>query len=114
MIGGCASVTRRQTIAFNTMLTSIETKAHDFDDRCQIVAADLWYGRSVVMTEQQLRFYNVTPHKVIEALAYWLKSEESEACWEERNLYRGHRDEKTWIVYCTKRADKYVFKAKIK
>lgn len=96
------------------MLTKNEQREWDFDCRCQMVAADLWQGRSVTVTEQQLRFYNVTPHQVIESLAYWLASEEAEACWEAEHLYRGNCDKRTHVVYCTKRGATYAFKAIIK
>jgi len=61
-----------------------------------------------------LEWYDVTPHQVITELAGWLYSEEAEACWEAETLYRGHRDQRVFIVYCTKCGDKYVFRAKVK
>ena len=95
-------------------LTKEEQKVVEFDDRCQMVAGYLWQGKSVTMTAKQLEWYDVTPHQVIGELAEWLRSEEMEACWEAETLYRGHRDQRTYVVYCTKQADKYVFRAKVK
>jgi len=95
-------------------LTKEEQKVVEFDDRCQMVAGYLWQGKSVTMTAKQLEWYDVTPHQVITELAGWLYSEEAEACWEAETLYRGHCDQRTYVVYCTKQADKYVFRAKVK
>ena len=95
-------------------LTKEEQKVVEFDDRCQMVAGYLWQGKSVTMTAKQLEWYDVTPHQVITELAGWLYSEEAEACWEAETLYRGHRDQRVFIVYCTKCGDKYVFRAKVK
>jgi len=106
-------------IASNLMqLTKEEQKVVDFDDRCQMVASHLWYGKSVTMTEQQLRWYGVKPHDVIVSLSTCLRFEEAEACWEsERDgayFGEGYHEARTYIVYCTKQADKYVFRAKVK
>jgi len=95
-------------------LTKVEQESMEFSDRCQMVASYLWNGRSVRMSKGQLEEYGVTVHQVITELANWLKAEESEACWEAQVLYQGSRRRKTWIVYCTKQGDKYVFKAKVK
>ena len=95
-------------------LTKEEQKVVEFDDRCQMVAGYLWQGKSVTMTAKQLEWYDVTPHQVIAELAGWLHSEEAEACWEAETLYRGHRARRIYVVYCTKQADKYVFRAKVK
>ena len=102
------------SIAFNFMLTTEEQKAYDFSMRCCMVAAHLWQGKSVTLTAAQLAYYNRTPHQVILELSECLRSEEMEACWEEEVLYRGSRRQRTYIVYCTKVQDKYVFKAKLK
>ena len=93
-------------------LTKEEQKVVEFDDRCQMVASYLWEGKSVTMTAAQLAWYDVTPHQVIAELTGWVRSEEMEACWEAEHLYRGSRRERTYVVYCTKQGDKYVFKAK--
>jgi len=97
-----------------SMLTKEAIKSWEFSSRCQMVASYLWNGRSVRMSKEQLEEYGVTVHQVISELANWLKAEESEACWEAQVLYQGSRRRKTWIVYCTKQGDKYVFKAKAK
>jgi len=95
-------------------LTKEEQKVVEFDDRCQMVASHLWERKSVTMTEKQLQYYGVKPHDVILALAYWVRLEELEACWEAEHLYRGTHHERVFIVYCTKCGDKYVFRAKVK
>ena len=95
-------------------LTKEAVKSWEFSSRCQMVASYLWNGKSVTMSKEQLEDYGVTVHQVITELANWLKAEESEACWEAQVLYQGSRRRKTWIVYCTKQGDKYVFKAKAK
>ena len=107
--------TTQDTIAISSMqLTKEEQKEFEFDNRCQMVASYLWEGKSVTMTASQLEWYDVTPHQVIAELTEWVRSEELEACWEAEHLYRGSRRERTYIVYCTKQADKYVFCAKVK
>ena len=95
-------------------MTEEAVKSWEFSSRCQMVASYLWNGKSVSLNKEQLAEYGVTVHQVITELAYWLKAEESEACWEAQVLYQGSRRRKTWIVYCTKQGDKYVFKAKVK
>jgi hypothetical protein len=96
------------------LMTEKAVKSWEFSSRCQMVASYLWNGKSVSLNKEQLAEYGVTVHQVITELAYWLKAEESEACWEAQVLYQGSRRRKTWIVYCTKQGDKYVFKAKVK
>jgi hypothetical protein len=94
-------------------LTKEEQKSYDFDTRCQMVASYLHEGKPVSMTAKQLAYYGVTPHQVIAELGGWLRSEEQEACWEAEHLYGGSRRKRTYVVYCTKVQDKYVFKAKV-
>jgi hypothetical protein len=96
------------------LMTEEAVKSWEFSSRCQMVASYLWNGKSVALSKEQLAEYGVTVHQVITELAYWLKAEESEACWEAEVLYQGSRRRCTWIVYCTKQGDKYVFKAKVK
>jgi hypothetical protein len=96
------------------LMTEEAVKSWEFSSRCQMVASYLWNGKSVALSKEQLAEYGVTVHQVITELAYWLKAEESEACWEASVLYQGSRRRCTWIVYCTKQGDKYVFKAKVK
>lgn len=102
-------------LQFSAMqLTKEEQKVVEFDDRCQMVASHLYDRKSVTMTEKQLQYYGVKPHDVILALAYWVRLEELEACWEAEHLYRGTHHERVFVVYCTKQGDKYVFRAKVK
>ena len=87
-------------------LSKLEEKVVDFGDRCQQVARYLWSGRNVSITEQQLQWYDMSPHQVIEELLESVQSLEcEEAC--EAGL------ERRFTVYCTKRSGVYVFKAKV-
>jgi len=95
-------------------LTKEQELAYEFDCRCQMVASHLWQRKSVTMSEKQLQYYGVKPHDVILALAYWVRFEEIEACWEAEDLYRGTHHERVFVVYCTKCRDKYIFRAKVK
>jgi len=98
-------------------LTAREEKVVDFDNRCQQVAMYLWQGRSITITEQQLRWYEVTPHQMIVELLGWVQAEEAEHVWEASRdgAYFGDGALKVrqFTVYCTKRASVYVFKAKV-
>jgi len=102
-----------QFSAMFTMTKELE-REWEFDCRCQNVASYLHAGKSVTITVQQLKFYGVTPHQALTVLAQWVKAEEAEECWEAETLYRGYREVRTWVVYCTKNGDKYVFRAKTK
>ena len=111
-----------------TMLqvTATEQRVIDFDQRCQMVAGYLHQGKSVTMSEAQLKFYRVTPHQVIQELLNWVMAEEAEEAWEanreeawqaerDESYYRAGVDPRTYVIYCTKvQGDKYVFKAKVK
>jgi Cft2 family RNA processing exonuclease len=98
-------------------LSQAEEKVVDFDTRCQQVAMYLWQGKSVRITEQQLRWYDVSPHQMISELLGWVTSEEAEHIWEadRDGAYFGDGALKSrqFTVYCTKRASVYVFKAKV-
>ncbi len=91
-------------------LSKAEEKVVDFDNRCQQVAMYLWSGRSVSITEQQLRWYDVSPHQMISELLGWLQGEEAEAVWEAND---GELKGRQFTVWCTKRGGVYVFKAKV-
>jgi hypothetical protein len=95
-------------------LSKLEEKVVDFDNRCQQVAMYLWQGKSVRITEQQLRWYDVSPHQMISELLGWVQGEEAEHVWESQ-AYSGEEGLKSrqFTVYCTKRASVYVFKAKV-
>lgn len=98
-------------------LTAEEQKMYDFDHRCQMVAGYLHQGKSVTMTEAQLKFYRVTPHQVIAELLNWVTAEEAEDAWDEANAGAYHqpsRSVRTYVIYCTKVQDKYKFKAVVK
>ena len=95
-------------------MTEEQQRECEFDCRCQNIAFYLHAGKSVTITTQQLKFYGVTPHQAISVLAQWVKAEEAEECWEAETLYRGYKEVRTWVVYCTKQADRYVFRAKVK
>ena len=98
-------------------LTKAEEKVVDFDNRCQQVAMYLWQGRSVSITEHQLRWYGVSPHQMISELLGWVQAEEAEAVWEsDRDVaYCGDGGLKgrQFTVYATKRGGVYVFKATV-
>ena len=87
-------------------LSKAEEKVVDFDNRCQQVAMYLWQGKSVSITEQQLQWYDMSPHQVIEELLELVQSLECEEAWE-AGL------ERQFTVYCTKRGGVYSFKAKV-
>ena len=107
-------------------LSAEEQRVVDFDQRCQMVAGYLHQGKSVTMTEAQLKFYRVTPHQVIAELLNWVTAEEAEEVWEaDRDAaYQRERDDayyceasrraRTYVIYCTKVQDKYKFQAKVK
>ena len=98
-------------------LTAEEQRVVDFDQRCQMVAGYLHQGKSVSMTEAQLKFYRVTPHQVIAELLNWVAAEEAEEVWDEEHAGAYHqpsRPLRTYVIYCTKVQGKYVFKAKVK
>ena len=106
-------------------VTTEEQRVIDFNIRCQMVGGYLHSGRSVTMTEAQLKFYGVTPHQVITELMNWVISEEAEEVWEaeREGAWQAERDEayhcdrvlpRTYVIYCTKVQDKYKFKAKVK
>ena len=97
-----------------TALTEAEVKETDFTHRCMIVGGYLWRGRSISMTQQQLRYYGVSPHDMITELAMWVSAEEAEAYMNAVNFSCGEPEDRTWVVYCTKVQDKYVFRAKTK
>ena len=98
-------------------LTKAEEKVVDFDSRCQQVAMYLWQGKSVSITEQQLQWYDVSPHQMISELLGWVQVEEAEAVWESDRdgAYCGDGGLKgrQFTVWCTKRGGVYVFKAKV-
>ena len=101
-------------------LSKAEEKVVDFDSRCQQVGMYLWNGRSVSITEQQLQWYDVSPHQMISELLGWVQGEEAEAVWEadrdvNRGVYCGDGTLKgrQFTVWCTKRGGVYVFKAKV-
>ena len=98
-------------------LSKSEEKVVDFDNRCQQVAMYLWNGKSVCITEQQLAWYEMSPHQMISELLGWVQGEEAEAVWEadRDGAYCGNRELKgrQFTVYCTKRGGVYVFKAKV-
>ena len=98
-------------------LSKAEEKVVDFDSRCQQVAMYLWNGRSVSITEQQLQWYEVSPHQMISELLGWVTAEEAEAVWESDRdgAYCGDGGLKgrRFTVYCTKRGGVYSFKAKV-
>lgn len=98
-------------------LSKAEEKVVDFDDRCQQVARYLWQGKSVSITEQQLRWYDVSPHQMISELLGWVQGEEAEAVWESQRdgAYFGDGGLKlrSFTVWCTKRGGVYSFKAKV-
>ena len=98
---------------FTEMTKELEREC-EFDCRCQNVASYLHAGKSVTITTQQLKFYGVTPHQALSVLTQWVKAEEAEECWEAETLYRGYKETRMFIVYCTKCGDKYVFRAKVK
>ena len=106
-------------------LTAEEQRVVDFDQRCQMVAGYLHQGKSVTMSEAQLKFYRVTPHQVIAELLNWVIAEEAEEVWESErdNAWQAERDDtysrervdpRTYVIYCTKVQDKYKFQAKVK
>jgi hypothetical protein len=98
-------------------VTTEEQRVIDFNIRCQMVGGYLHSGRSVTMTEAQLKFYGVTPHQVITELMNWVISEEAEEVWEAAHEGAYHCDRvlpRTYVIYCTKVQDKYKFKAKVK
>ena len=66
------------------------------------------------MTQQQLRYYGVSPHDMITELAMWVSAEEAEAYMNAANFFCGEPEDRTWVVYCTKCGEKYVFRAKVK
>jgi sugar/nucleoside kinase (ribokinase family) len=97
----------------------LEEKVVDFDSRCQQVAMYLWQGKSVSITEQQLRWYDVSPHQMIKELLGWLQAEEAEAIWEgDRDAWEAgdaFRLPRRFTIWCTRGANGvYVFKAKVK
>ena len=98
-------------------LSKAEEKVVDFDNRCQQVARYLWQGKSVSITEHQLRWYGVSPHQMISELLGWVQAEEAEAVWESQRdvAYCGDGGLKgrLFTVYATKRGGVYVFKAKV-
>jgi len=98
-------------------LTAREEKVVDFDNRCAQVGVYLWSGRSVSITEQQLAWYEVTPHQMISELLHQCRCEEAEAVWEadREGAYFGDGGLKgrQFTVYCTKRGGVYSFKAKV-
>jgi len=98
-------------------LTKSEEKVVDFDSRCQQVAMYLWNGKSVCITEQQLRWYDVTPHQMIGELLWWVSVEEAEHVWEASRdgayFGDGALKRRQFTVYCTKCASTYYFKAKV-
>jgi len=99
-------------------LSKSEEKVVDFDNRCQQVGTHLWNGRSVSITEQQLRWYDVSPHQMISELAGWVQGEEAEHVWEadRDGAYCGNGGLKgrQFTVYCTRgRGGVYSFKAKV-
>ncbi len=99
-------------------LTAREEKVVDFDSRCQQVAMYLWNGKSVSITEQQLRWYDVTPHQMISELLGWVQAAEAEAVWDScrDGAYCGDGGGligRQFTVYCTKRGGVYSFKAKV-
>ena len=98
-------------------LSKAEEKVVDFDSRCQQVAMYLWNGRSVSITEQQLQWYDMSPHQMISELLWWVQAEEAEAVWEadRDGAYFGDGGLKgrQFTVYCTKRGGVYSFKAKV-
>jgi hypothetical protein len=95
-------------------LTAREEKVVDFDNRCQQVAMYLWNGKSVCITQQQLAWYDVSPHQMISELLGWVQAEEAEHVWEavQDGAYFGD-GMRQFTVYCTKRASVYMFKAKV-
>lgn len=102
-----------------TMLqvTATEQKMYDFDLRCAQLGGYLQQGKSVTMSEAQLKWYSVTPHQVIAELLNWVNSAEAEEVWDEANAgaYHQHsRSLRTYVIYCTKVQDKYKFKAVVK
>ena len=98
-------------------MSKSEEKVVDFDNRCQQVGMYLWNGRSVSMTEQQLTWYEMSPHQMISELLGWVQGEEAEAVWEadREGAYFGDGGLKgrQFTVYCTKRGGVYSFKAKV-
>ena len=98
--------------------TAEEQKMIEFDDRCWHLGPYLHRGKRVTMTEAQLKFYRVTPHQVISGLLNWVTAEEAESVWEnerdEPQCGKSYCRARTFIVYCTKQGDKYVFKAVVK
>jgi hypothetical protein len=98
--------------------TAEELRMVEFGDRCWRLGPYLHRGKRVTMTEQQLRHYGVTPHQVISELLNWVNAEEAEEVWEtkrdEPQCGESYCRARTFIVYCTKQGDKYVFKAKVK
>ena len=105
---------RLHTRIHTVQLSQAEQKVVAFDDRCQQVARYLWQGKSVSITEQQLRWYDVSPHQMISELLGWVQAEEAEHVWESQ-AYCGDGAVKgrEFTVYCTKRASVYMFKAKV-
>ena len=98
-------------------LTAEEQRVFDFDQRCQMVAGYLHQGKSVTMSEAQLKWYSVTPHQVIAELLNWVNSAEAEEVWDDEQCgaYHQHsRSVRTYVIYCTKVQDKYKFKAVVK
>ena len=108
---------RLHTRIHTVQLSQAEQKVVAFDDRCQQVARYLWQGKSVSITEQQLRWYDVSPHQMISELLGWVQAEEAEAVWESDRdgAYFGDGGLKgrQFTVYATKRGGVYVFKAKV-
>ena len=98
-------------------LSKAEEKVVDFDNRCQQVGMYLWQGKSVSITEQQLQWYDVSPHQMISELLWWVQAEEAEAVWESQHdgAYFGDGAVKgrQFTVYAPKRGGVYVFKAKV-
>ena len=99
-------------------LTKAEEKVVDFDNRCQQVAMYLWQGKSVSITEQQLRWYEVSPHQMISELLGWVQTRANAEHVRESQrdgAYCGDGAVKgrLFTVYCTKRSGVYVFKAKV-
>ena len=99
-------------------LTKAEEKVVDFDSRCQQVAMYLWNGRSVSITEQQLQWYEVSPHQMISELLGWVQTRANAEHVRESQrdgAYCGDGAVKgrLFTVYCTKRSGVYVFKAKV-
>ena len=93
------------------------TKVVDFDSRCQQAAMCLWQGGRVTITEQQLRWYGVTPHQMVRELLNWVQSEEAQEVFDAQaylgdEAYLG-RQFTVYCTKCTKRGGVYFFQAKV-